>query len=70
MLVMYPFFGISFSGFQIFVEWQLASFTNEPAKSARLAGFFRGTSSLGMCISFLLDSQGISFLNQAVIQLA
>ncbi|KAH7202957.1 hypothetical protein BKA60DRAFT_641075 [Fusarium oxysporum] len=67
--ILYILFGIIYACFQIAVQWTLGSLTNEPSLCARYAGAFKGTVSLGMCISFILDSEGISFRNQAIIQM-
>ncbi|CAH0033149.1 unnamed protein product [Clonostachys rhizophaga] len=67
--LLYILFGVIYACFQIAVQWTLGSLTNEPSLCARYAGAFKGTVSLGMCISFILDSEGISFRYQAIIQM-
>lgn len=67
--ILYILAGVIFACFQISVQWTLASMTNDPALCARYAGAFKGTVSLGMCISFTVDSQGVSFETQAIYQL-
>ncbi len=67
--VLYLLFGVVYACFQILVQWTLASLTNEPRLCARYAGAFKGTVSLGMCVSFVVDSQGMSHRNQAIMQL-
>ena len=66
--VLYLLFGIIYATYQICVQWTLASLTNDPVRCARYAGMFKGTTSLGMCISFVLDSQGVSYLKQLIVQ--
>ncbi|KAJ9145453.1 Membrane transporter protein [Pleurostoma richardsiae] len=68
--ILYLLNGIIYACFQIAVQWTMASLTNDPALCARYAGAFKGTVSLGMCISFTIDSQGVSYRNQVIIQLA
>lgn len=67
--VLYLLYGIIYACFQIVVQWTLSCLTNEPSLCARYAGAFKGTVSLGMCISFIVDSQGVSYLHQAIMQL-
>lgn len=67
--VLYLLFGVVFACFQIIVQWTLASLTNDPSTCARYAGAFKGTVSLGMCVSFTIDSQGMSFRDQIILQL-
>lgn len=69
-IILYLLFGAIFACFQICVQWTLASLTNEPSLCARYAGAFKGTVSLGMCISFTVDSQGMTFRDQTIMQLA
>jgi hypothetical protein len=33
-----------------------------------LAGLFKGTTALGMCISFVLDSKNVSYIDQLIVQ--
>lgn len=67
--ILYLLFGVVYACFQITVQWTLASLTNEPSLCARYAGAFKGTVSLGMCLSFVVDAQGMSYRNQAIMQL-
>ena len=66
--ILYLLFGIVYATYQICVQWTLASLTNDPVKCARYAGMFKGTTSLGMCISFVLDSKNVSYLDQLIVQ--
>ncbi|CAG7917678.1 unnamed protein product [Penicillium olsonii] len=68
-VVLYLLFGVIYACFQIIVQWTLAALTNDPALCARYAGAFKGTVSLGMCVSFTVDSQGMSFRDQIIMQL-
>ncbi|KAL4882103.1 MFS general substrate transporter [Aspergillus karnatakaensis] len=68
-IILYLLFGIIYACFQIVVQWTLAALTNDPALCARYAGAFKGTVSLGMCVSFTVDSQGMAFRDQVVMQL-
>lgn len=68
-IVLYLLFGMIYACFQIAVQWTLASLTNDPSLCARYAGAFKGTVSLGMCVSFTVDSQGMLFLDQVIMQL-
>ncbi|KAL3471037.1 MFS general substrate transporter [Aspergillus californicus] len=61
--------GMVYACFQIMVQWVLGALTNDPALCARYAGAFKGTVSLGMCISFTMDSQGVSYVAQTIVQL-
>ncbi|GME47572.1 putative membrane transporter protein [Neofusicoccum parvum] len=67
--ILYILFGIVYATFQICVQWTLSSLTNDPVLCARYAGAFKGTVSLGMCISFVLDSEGVSYRTQTTVQL-
>ncbi|KAF4961810.1 hypothetical protein FSARC_10068 [Fusarium sarcochroum] len=69
-IILYLLFGVIFACFQISVQWTLSSLTNDPSLCARYAGAFKGTVALGMCISFTVDSQGMSFRDQIIMQLA
>jgi len=68
-LVLYLLFGIVYACIQITVQWTLACLSNDPRLCARYAGAFKGTVSLGMCVSFVVDSQGMSHRDQAIMQL-
>ncbi|PLB47354.1 MFS general substrate transporter [Aspergillus steynii IBT 23096] len=68
-MALYILFGIVYACFQIGVQWTLAALTNDPALCARYSGASKGTVSLGMCVSFTVDSQGMSFRNQVIMQL-
>ncbi|RDW90964.1 putative membrane transporter protein [Coleophoma crateriformis] len=67
--ILYLLFGIVYACFQIAVQWTLGSLTNDPVLCARYSGAFKGTVSFGMCISFTIDSQNVSYRNQIIIQL-
>lgn len=54
--------------YQICVQWTLGALSNDPTKCSMMAGLFKGTTSLGMCISFVLDSQNVSYINQLIVQ--
>jgi hypothetical protein len=69
-IFLYLFFGIIDACFQIVVQWTLGSLTNDPVLCARYAGAYRGTVSLGMCISFTLDAKAVSYKTQVIVQLA
>ncbi|KAK8200219.1 major facilitator superfamily domain-containing protein [Phyllosticta capitalensis] len=67
--ILYLLFGIVYATFQICVQWTMSALTNDPVLCARYAGAFKGTVSLGMCISFVMDSEGVSYKTQTIIQL-
>ncbi|EXJ88145.1 hypothetical protein A1O1_05073 [Capronia coronata CBS 617.96] len=67
--ILYLLFGIVNACFQIAVQWTMSALTNDPALCARYAGAFKGTVSFGMCISFTIDSQGMNFKKQIIVQL-
>lgn len=54
--------------YQIAVQWVLSALTNDPDTCSRYAGLFKGTTGLGLCISFLLDAAEVSFVNQMIVQ--
>ncbi len=66
--VIYFFFAMLYSGLQIVIEWILAALTNDPAMLARYSGMFKGTGSLGICVSFLLDSRKVPYIWQLTVQ--
>lgn len=66
--ILYILFGIIYAIYQIAVQWTLAALSNDPVRCARHAGFFKGSTSLGMCVSFILDSQKVSYMNQLIVQ--
>lgn len=67
--VLHALFGGVYATFQICVQWTLGALSNEPARCARHAGAFKGTVSLGMCVAFVLDSEGVAYRAQAAAQL-
>lgn len=67
-LVLYLLSGIIYATYQICVQWTLGALTNDPVRCARYAGLFKGTTALGMCISFILDSKDVSYMNQLIVQ--
>ncbi|KAI1620089.1 hypothetical protein EDD37DRAFT_613346 [Exophiala viscosa] len=66
--VIYLFWGMVYSGYQIVVEWVLAALTNDPAVLARYSGLFKGKGSLGIMVSFLLDSRTVPYIWQLTLQ--
>ena len=50
------------------MQWTLGALSNDPVQCSRLAGLFKGTTSLGMCISFVLDSQNVAYIDQLAVQ--
>lgn len=60
-LVLYILFGMIYSTYQLVVQWTLAALTNNLVKCARYAGMFKGTTSLGMCVAFILNSKKVSY---------
>ncbi|OQV00658.1 hypothetical protein CLAIMM_06125 isoform 2 [Cladophialophora immunda] len=66
--VLYLLSGIIYATYQIVVQWTLGAMSNDPVQCSRLAGLFKGTTSLGMCISFVLDSKNVSYIDQLIVQ--
>ncbi|KAJ5438518.1 membrane transporter [Penicillium daleae] len=62
------FTGIAYAIDQMIVMWVISAFSNEPRLLARYGGFFKGMLSAGLCIAFGLESGGVSYLNQTIIQ--
>ena len=60
--------GIIYATYQIVVQWVLGALSNDPVECSRLAGLFKGTTSLGMCISFVLDSKNVAYIDQLIVQ--
>lgn len=60
--------GIIYATYQIVVQWTLGALSNDPVQCSRLAGLFKGTTALGMCISFVLDSKNVSYIDQLIVQ--
>ena len=69
-LILYLLTGIIYSGYQIATQWVLGALTNDPAKCARYAGLFKGTTSLGLCAWFIMDGQDVSYRTQQASQFA
>ncbi len=44
--------------------------TNDPVLCVRYAGAFKGTVSFGVCITFTLDVEAVSYMVYIIIQLA
>ena len=68
--ILYLLSGIVYALYQIIVQWILGSLSNDPTLCARYAGAFKGTVSLGMCISFTVDGQNVNYRNQVIYELA
>ncbi|KAL3455403.1 hypothetical protein BJX64DRAFT_272490 [Aspergillus heterothallicus] len=51
------------------VQWTLGALKDDPALCARYARAFKGTVRLGMCIIFTMDSKGVSYVTQTMVQL-
>ncbi|KAF2102542.1 hypothetical protein NA57DRAFT_71532 [Rhizodiscina lignyota] len=66
--ILYLLEGIVYACYQICVQWTLGALSNDPIQCARYAGLFKGTTSLGMCVSFILDSQNVSYMDQLIVQ--
>ena len=65
--ILYLLSGIIYAGFQICGQWTLSGLSNDSYKCARYAGLFKGTTSLGLMIAFIMDSQNVSYLNQTIV---
>lgn len=68
LFVIYLLFGWIYSGYQMVVEWVVASLSNDPTLQAQFAGFMRGVASLGMCISFIVAGQQVPTIGQLSLQ--
>ncbi|KAL6251790.1 hypothetical protein RBB50_002000 [Rhinocladiella similis] len=66
--ILYLLEGIIYATYQICVQWTLGALSNDPRICSRLSGLFKGTTALGMCISFVLDSKNVSYLDQLIVQ--
>ncbi|KIX09740.1 uncharacterized protein Z518_00821 [Rhinocladiella mackenziei CBS 650.93] len=66
--ILYLLSGVIYACYQIVVQWTLGALSNDPKLCARYAGLFKGTTSLGMCISFVLDAQNVSYIDQLIVQ--
>lgn len=66
--ILYILWGIIYATYQIVVQWVISALTNDPVRCARYAGLFKGTTSLGMCVSFILDSKNVTYLDQLIVQ--
>ncbi|KIX01044.1 uncharacterized protein Z518_10110 [Rhinocladiella mackenziei CBS 650.93] len=68
LFVCYLLFGMIYAGYQMVVEYTLASTTNDPSTLARVAGMFKCYSSFGMMISFIMAGERVTFLGQVILQ--
>ncbi|KAK5203348.1 hypothetical protein LTR47_009572 [Exophiala xenobiotica] len=68
MFVIYMLFGLIYSGYQVVVEWTLSALTNDPSTLAQFAGMIKGTSALGICISFIMAAQKVPTVGQLSLQ--
>jgi hypothetical protein len=66
--VLYMIWGIVYAGYVVIVQWVVASFSNDPDKLAFYGGFSKGTSSLGLCVSFIFDSEDVTYFTQTIVQ--
>ncbi|KAI9741784.1 MAG: hypothetical protein M1834_000170 [Cirrosporium novae-zelandiae] len=66
--ILYLLSGIIYAGYQIVVQWVISALTNDPVRCARYSGMYKGTTSLGMCISFVLDSKTVPYIDQLIVQ--
>lgn len=66
--VIYLLWGIVYASYVVVVQWVMASMSNDPDKLAFYAGFTKGTNSLGLCISFVLDVKSVTYFTQTIIQ--
>ena len=63
---LYLLWGIVFSTYLVGASWVVASLSNDPVKVAFYSGFTKGTASLGLCICFIMDSQQVTYMRQAI----
>lgn len=59
---------VIYAGFQICGQWVLGALSNDPSKCARYAGIYKGFTSLGLMVVFLMDGQGVSYKTQWIVQ--
>lgn len=66
--VIYPFFAVVYNSLQITIKWVLVALTNDPATLASYSDLFKGTRSLGIFISFIIDSKKTPYIWQLIVQ--
>ena len=55
--------GIAYAVDQMMVMWAISAFSNQPKLLARYCGFFKGVLSAGLCIAFVLEAGGVSYMS-------
>lgn len=65
-ICLYLLWGVVFSTYLVSAGWVVTSLSNDPVKVAFYSCFTKGTASLGLCICFVMDSQGVTYMRQAI----
>ncbi|KAF3484377.1 uncharacterized protein GIQ15_03701 [Arthroderma uncinatum] len=68
MFALFVLFGAIYSAYQMTIEWVLSALTNDPSRLAQFGGVFKGTLSLGICISFVMAAENVPFVGQLSLQ--
>ncbi|EFQ96815.1 hypothetical protein MGYG_08738 [Nannizzia gypsea CBS 118893] len=68
MFALFLLFGAIYAAYQMTIEWVVSALTNDPSKLAQFGGVFKGTLSLGICLSFVMAAQNVPFVGQLSLQ--
>ena len=61
-LVIFMLFGFAGATFQIYTQWTIASYSNDPTFLAHLSGLVEAFRALGLAVAFVIDSHGVEFI--------
>ncbi|KAM5466608.1 hypothetical protein MauCBS54593_005865 [Microsporum audouinii] len=68
MFTLFLLFGAIYAAYQMTIEWVVSALTNDPSKLAQFGGIFKGTLSLGICLSFVMAAENVPFVGQLSLQ--
>ncbi|OAP64559.1 hypothetical protein AYL99_00531 [Fonsecaea erecta] len=68
-VILYLLWGIVYSTYLCSAGWVVGSLSNDPVVIAMYSGFTKGMGSLGLCVCFVMDSQSVTYMTQAIVQL-
>lgn len=67
LLIIFTFLGLSWGTYQVYTQWLIFVFSNDPATLSQYSGFYQMIKFVGLAIAFGLDSRSTPFLTEAIV---
>jgi hypothetical protein len=65
LLPIYICIGCCWAMFQGYIQWLVATFSNEPSRLGRFSGYLESLRALGFAVAFGIDSNSVAFITEA-----